>query len=142
MSVAIYEDESGGTCIVIAAAGFDLATEAANAGKPFQIVSRASLPGSRVFRDAWKPGQGRVDVDLIKAQKIHMGRIRAERDKALTSLDLDYLRADERGAAAEKVAIAAEKQRLRDLPETFDLTGAETPEALNALWPEGLSREV
>ena len=37
-------------------------------------------------------------------------------------------------------AIAAEKQVLRDIPQTFDLT-TDTPEELKDKWPKGLPKE-
>ena len=37
-------------------------------------------------------------------------------------------------------AIATEKQALRDIPQTFDLT-TDTPEELKEKWPEGLPKE-
>lgn len=36
--------------------------------------------------------------------------------------------------------VTTEKQKLRDLPQTLDLTVAQTPEDLKALWPADLPR--
>ena len=48
------------------------------------------------------------------------------------------LEADDGSAAA----IAAEKQKLRDIPQTFDLTTEnDTVEELKEKWPEGLPKE-
>jgi hypothetical protein len=34
--------------------------------------------------------------------------------------------------------VEEEKQKLRNLPATFDLSGAQTPEELSSLWPSEL----
>ena len=46
------------------------------------------------------------------------------------------LEADDGSAAA----IATEKQALRDIPQTFDLT-TDTADELKEKWPEGLPKE-
>ncbi len=106
----------------------------------FQWHEDDPTPGDRGFRDAWKRGVAGVDVDMPKARVIHMDRIRVARDKQLNELDKQTLKAVGQGDAAEQARIEAEKQRLRDLPQTFDLTNASTPEALAALWPTDLPR--
>lgn len=92
----------------------------------------------RTFRGAWKKGGGRVDVDMPKARAIHMDRIRVARDAELARLDVEYQRADEDSDIVRKQEVAARKKSLRDIPQTFDLTVAETPESLAALWPRDL----
>jgi len=98
-----------------------------------------NIPSDRSFRDAWErdtsPAPESVKVNMPKARSIHMDRIRTARDAKLKDLDLAYMQADELGDAASKKAIVAEKQALRDLPQTFDLNAATTPEDLKALWP-------
>lgn len=84
----------------------------------------------RYFRNAWA-WTGAVSIDMPKARDIHMGRIRAARDAELAKLDIEQLKGND---------VTAEKQRLRDIPQTFDLTAAATPDELKALWPEGLPR--
>lgn len=83
---------------------------------------------------------GKPAVNMAKARGLHMNRIRKVRDAELAKLDIEYQRADERGNPTEKAAVAARKQALRDIPATFDLTVANTPAELKALWPEGLPR--
>jgi hypothetical protein len=113
---------------------------------PLAPVSWRTVPNefvdgseSRSFRNAWcddggvKPGH-----DMVKARDIHMDRIRVERDKELERLDAEYMRADEQGNILLKQQLAAQKQTLRDLPTTFDLTVARTAEELDALWPSEL----
>lgn len=104
------------------------------------LIERSAVPVSREFRNAWKVGSDKVDVDMPTARTIHMDRIRKARAKALTVKDVEYLLADEAGNATAKATIAAQKQALRDIPQTFDLSTAATPEELTALWPDGLER--
>ena len=105
-----------------------------------RIVDATDLPADATFRDAWRDDGVSVQVDMEQAREIHMGRIRKSRNTALQALDVDYMRALEQGDATAQQAIATEKQRLRDIPETFDITVHETPEALADAWPAGLTQ--
>ena len=89
-------------------------------GKPFQILADGAMP-DRTFRAAWKAVPGGVEVDMPRARVIHMGRIRVKRDKELKRLDIEQLKG---------VDVEAQKQVLRDLPQTIDLATAATPEEL------------
>jgi hypothetical protein len=88
----------------------------------------AEMQKDRTFRDAWKPD---LTVDMPKARAIHMDRIRVVRDKELARLDIEQLKGSD---------VAAQKQALRDIPQTFDLTAATTPDDLKALWPADLPK--
>jgi hypothetical protein len=105
-----------------------------------RIVDATDLPADATFRDAWRDDGVSVQVDMEQAREIHLGRIRKSRNAALQGLDVDYMRALEQGDATAQQAIATEKQRLRDIPETFDITVHETPEALADAWPAGLTQ--
>lgn len=96
------------------------------------------LPTDRYFRDAWEDLGAAIDVNMPKAQEVHMGYIRRERDIELAKQDIEYMKALESGNTGEQTRIAALKQTLRDLPSTFDLTLAPNPTALKALWPPEL----
>ena len=121
--------------------------EAGLIGADYWVVDEADLPGGAVsvendynyFFDAWEWKGGKVLVNMPKARLIHMGRIRLQRDAALAALDVPFMRAVEAGDTDEQQRIAAEKQALRDIPQTLDLDGCATPEALGAVWPEELS---
>jgi hypothetical protein len=76
---------------------------------------------------------------MSKARGIQMDRIREVRNKELAKKDVEYMKALEADDGSAKT-IAAEKQALRDIPQTFDLT-TDTPEQLKEKWPEGLPRE-
>ena len=97
----------------------------------------ATIPADRTFRDAWTPA---LAVDMVKARSIHMGRIRGARDAELERLDLETIKAVGSGDAAKLAEIEAQKRTLRDLPQTFDLSGAATPDALKTLWPAQLPK--
>ena len=75
-----------------------------------------------------------ITVNMPKARGIHMDKIRAVRNKQLADLDITFMRAVETGDASEQARIASEKQTLRDIPQTLDLT-TDTPEELKAIWP-------
>ena len=75
-----------------------------------------------------------VTVNMSKARVIHMDKIRNVRNKQLAGLDLPFMRAVEAGDVSEQARIANEKQVLRDIPQTLDLT-TDTPEELKAIWP-------
>ena len=113
-------------------------------GVAYEIIDTrtAVMPSDRIFRNAWKMNSGNVDVDMPKARVIHMEKIRGARDKKLTELDVPYMKALESDDNAKKNTIAAEKQALRDLPETFDLSACNTPEELVDAWPDDLERSV
>lgn len=100
----------------------------------------SELLSDRYFRDAWEDRPGAIIVNLVKARPIHMSRIRQVRDVELAKLDVPFLRAVETGNVLEQQRLAAQKQALRDLPQTFGLETFTTPEALKAAWPTILPR--
>jgi len=76
---------------------------------------------------------------MPKARGIQMNNIRVMRDKELAKKDIEYMKALEAGDGSS-TAIAAKKQELRDIPQTFDLT-TDTADELKQKWPEGLPKE-
>ena len=80
---------------------------------------------------------GRPKVNMAKARGVHMDCIRVCRNAELVKLDVPALRAVEAGDTSAQSTIATEKQVLRDIPQTFDLT-TDTPEQLKAKWPAEL----
>jgi hypothetical protein len=99
-------------------------------GAAYEIVDESAIPSDRYFRDAWKVKTGGVEVDMPRARDIHMKNIRTERNKKLEALDVETLKGND---------VQAEKQILRDLPTTVDLSSASTAEELKALWPSELT---
>jgi len=111
---------------------------------PHYIVEESALPGGSISEDndyffsCWEWDDG-VVVNLTKARVFHMDMIRRVRDVELAKLDVPWMKAVEAGNTSAQTTIAAEKQALRDLPTTFDLTtGVDTAEKLFAKWPAEL----
>lgn len=98
----------------------------------WRIIDPSEIPNDRAFRDAWKD-TGKMEVDMPRARDIHMARIRKARDAKLAATDIEMTRALEAGLDIKQ--LSAKRQALRDIPQTFDLSTAETPEQLKALWP-------
>jgi hypothetical protein len=74
-----------------------------------------------------------IQIDMAKAIEIQRNRIRALREPLLAALDVEFMRAVERGDEAEQVRVAAEKQRLRDLTNDPRLTAAQTVDELKII---------
>ena len=80
-----------------------------------------------------------VNVNMSKARAIHLAEIRRVRNEELAAKDITFMRAVEAGDASAQATIGTEKQTLRDLPATFDITtGVDTPEKLKGRWPDQL----
>jgi hypothetical protein len=80
---------------------------------------------------------GTPKVNMAKARGVHMDKIRVVRDTELVKKDLVSLLAIEAGDTSAQSTIATQKQVLRDIPQTFDLT-TDTPEQLKTKWPTEL----
>jgi len=111
----------------------DLELHVRHADKAYGVVSyreiaEDSIPRDDQFREAWTDDNPTetVDVDMGKARTIHMDNIRKLRDEKLRELDKETMKA---------LNVQPAKQVLRDIPQTFVLTSAITPEELKALWP-------
>ena len=91
-----------------------------------------------IARYAWTMGgDGMPVVDMPLARGIQMDYIREVRNKELAAKDITFMRAVEAGDTDAQATIATEKQTLRDIPQTFDLT-TDTPTQLKAKWPSEL----
>ena len=104
------------------------------AGKPDADGVRDGVDG------AWEMDtDGTPKINMVKARVVHMDKIRVVRDAELVKKDLTSLRAVEDADTDAQATIKAEKQTLRDIPATFDLTtDVDTPEKLKAKWPTEL----
>lgn len=125
---------------VIAAAGLS-----GHVALSSRTCEETDLPAERVdigirptFRDAWVDTGSAVEINMPKARVIHLGRIRAIRDRELAALDVPFMRAVEVGDSTEQARIGTDKQTLRDIPQSFPLDGYATSDALKAAWPDGL----
>ena len=93
----------------------------------------------RTFRNGWAIDGSAVVVDMAKARVLHMDTIRKARNIELAAKDITFMRAVEAGDTDAQATIGTEKQVLRDIPATFDLTtGVTTPAQLKAKWPTEL----
>jgi hypothetical protein len=80
-----------------------------------------------------------INVNMTKARAIHLEEIRRVRNAELVKKDVPFMRAVEAGDTDAQTTIGTEKQVLRDIPATFDITtGVDTPEKLKAKWPTEL----
>lgn len=132
----VFKNDDGSCGIVIPSPKWagtleELAAKDVPAGKSWRIVDVTAIPQDRTFRNAWTDNEPTptVDVDMVKARDIHMDCIRKARDEKMKALDIEQLKG---------VDVAAEKQALRDIPQTFNLEVAATPEELKTLWPDEL----
>ena len=88
-------------------------------------------PSARVFDGV------NLYIDMDRARAIQMADIRVVRNAELVAKDITFMRAIEAGDTDAQAAIARQKQTLRDIPQTFDLT-ARTPQQLKGKWPREL----
>ena len=91
------------------------------------------------YRDVWTIQAGTLTHDMPKARGLRMAEIRAERDRRLTASDGPMLRAQEAGTPPQIAAMKVARQTLRDVPQTTNLDGLTTVDALAAfepVWPE------
>jgi len=113
-------------------------------GSDFRYAGKPDVNGRRDGRDgAWEMDtDGTPKVNMAKARGVQMDKIRVIRNAELAKLDLPSLRAIEAGDTDAQATIATEKQTLRDIPQTFDLTtDNDIPVELLAKWPEELPKE-
>ena len=106
------------------------------------VINDADLPevmGEDAFFGAWECTDGLVTCNMAKARGVHMDAIRVVRNAELAAKDITFMRAVEAGDTDAQATIGTEKQVLRDLPATFDITtDVDTPEKLKAKWPTEL----
>ena len=72
-----------------------------------------------------------VEVDMPKAQEIFKDNLRRERQPLLEALDVEYMKAMERGE--DTTAIVAQKVALRDITADARIASATTPDQLGAM---------
>jgi hypothetical protein len=112
-------------------------------GAPYYVVDESDLPGGAVTREndyffaCWEWDGARCVVNMDKARAIHLTEIRKVRNVELAKKDITFMRAVESGDTSAQSTIATERQTLRDIPQTFDLT-TDTSEQLKAKWPTEL----
>ena len=97
-------------------------------------------PKERYFRDCCVWTGAAVVVDMPKARVVHMTQIRLARDMELSRLDKEWSRLTSDPIAQAQVE--AQRQVLRAIPQTFDLSTYPTPQALKAAWPLSLPARI
>lgn len=102
---------------------------------------RDMVGNDRSYRRAWRFNKDArsLYVDMDVAKEKHMELIRIHRDEELKQLDIQWMKAFAKEDKRAAGNIEIERQRLRDIPQNFDLSSATTPEELKALWPEGVT---
>ena len=93
----------------------------------------------REFRNAWSLGGDALQVDMPRARQIHLERLRKARDQELDKKDKDFTRAHGKKNQPEQDRIEAERENLRNLPQTVNVTAATTPQELLSVWPTELA---
>ncbi|MBM3460747.1 MAG: hypothetical protein FJX76_01470 [Armatimonadetes bacterium] len=76
---------------------------------------------------------------MPKACEIHRARLRELRTPMLAALDVEWMKALETGDEQKKTQVAAKKQALRDVTADPAIDAADTPAALKAVLPTGLT---
>ena len=153
MKIILHTDPDTGIVAITLPAYNDGSRDTAMTDDEMLAGVLASIPGERnprvaesetllprdLFRDAWEDSAGVLAVNMTKARVLHLAEIRRVRNQELVKLDIPFIRAVESGDASGQSTIATEKQVLRDIPATFDITtGVDTPELLKARWPSEL----
>jgi len=70
-----------------------------------------------------------------KAKERFLKIYRAERDKKLLELDVQYMKALESADTSEQASVVSEKNTLRNFPSTITNDSFSTIDELRALWP-------
>lgn len=133
----IYQNEDGGVSVVVPAPKSGLTLEqiierAVPQDAAYQIIDVADLPVDRVFRNAWRVGQGRVDTDLPAAKDIVHEKRRAKREEELAPLD-DIIAKQIPGY--DLTEVEAQRQAIRDENAALQLAidNAQNETALRAI---------
>jgi hypothetical protein len=108
--------------------------------RPAQMrrVLLETLPSDRTYRDAWVDTQSGIIHDMVKARALHLDLVRHARALKLDALDREFNRATGQGKKTEADSIEAQRQALRDLPQTLDVDSARTVDDLKAKWSPDL----
>jgi hypothetical protein len=103
------------------------------AAQSWRAIPLVDVPTDREFRDAWKDTGTAIDHDMTKARAIYTTRLRAERDKALASLDAQWMQATGKNDKQAADAAETKRQSWRDAPANPAIAAATNVEALKAI---------
>ena len=133
-------NKDGKVQVIHPAPGFtveDVAKKANIDLKEVKEMDISKLPKDRKFRNAWESTATTVKENLAKSKEIHLERLREKRNKKLDELDKEEIKFMGQGKEVELAEVRAEKQRLRDLPDTIKLTARKVAD-LPAIWDDAL----
>lgn len=91
------------------------------------------IPADRTFRNAWKDGGKKIDVEMVKARALTRDRLRTDRAPILAEMDVAFMKALETDDRAMLATVASEKQRLRDITADPRIEAAATADDLKAI---------
>ena len=82
-------------------------------------VTAAALPNDRVFRGAWRDTGSNIIQHLPSSRQLVLDKVRAWRIAKLQDLDAVWMKAFAQGDTAGAVAAEAQRDTLRNLPQTL-----------------------
>lgn len=107
--------------------------------RPSFIRDSQDLGNMAYFFSSWRlDASGNLTWNKAAADALKRDHFRALRKPLLEALDVDFMRALERGDTAVVQSITAQKQALRDVTST-DLSLYTTPKSLHDFFPEVLT---
>lgn len=131
MPFIIYPQESGQVAVIIPAGDVQDCIKDVPAGLPYKIVDSLDIDNDYFNAYDYSEEAG-AEVNISKAQLIHLDKFRAARAPKLAALDIDFMKAVETFNAGEQAVIAAKKQALRDVTK---ITLPDTLPEIKATWP-------
>ena len=136
-SAIIYQDDEGNLIIVRPIVHIDmvLSKDIPQTAKNIVIIDDTMIPEDRTFRDAWEIKGKNLIINMDKAKAILLDRIRQVRNIKLDLLDKDWMAAYGQGKTQLASQIEAQRQVLRDIPQTINLNAAANADELKAIWP-------
>jgi hypothetical protein len=138
MSLITYPQENGQVAVVSIASGISV-EEAVNssipANTPYKIVDSLDIDNDYFNAYDYSEESG-AEVNISKAQLIHLDKFRKARTPLLAKLDVDYMKAIEVEDSVAASAIAVQKQELRDVTK---ITLPDTLPEIKATWPDILN---
>ena len=88
------------------------------------------------YMDLFDIMNGKIIINLEKARTKKIESLRANRNRKLKDLDIPTMIAFEQGKKTEYEKLINQKQQLRDLPESIDLSPFNDIESLDSYVPD------
>jgi len=131
MPFILYPQESGQVAVIIPTGDVQDCIKDVPAGLPYKIVDSLDIDNDYFNAYDYSEESG-AEVNISKAQLIHLDKFRKARTPKLQALDVQFMKAVEQADTEKQAEIALKKQALRDvtlieLPDTL-------PE-IKAVWP-------